>query len=91
MKKSTFTETQILAAIQKQEKGIPVKEICREMGISEVTFYNWKAKYGGMQAGDIKKLRDMEAELSAYKKLVGELEFENRAMKAVSKKSCRSC
>jgi putative transposase len=86
MKKSTFTETQILAAIQKQEKGIPVKEICREMGISEPTFYNWKAKYGGMQASDIRRLRDMEAELSAYKKLVGELEFENRAMKALIEK-----
>jgi putative transposase len=86
MKKSTFTETQILAAIQKQEKGISVKEICREMGISEPTFYNWKAKYGGMQASDIRRLRDMEAELSAYKKLVGELEFENRAMKALIEK-----
>jgi putative transposase len=86
MKKSTFAETQILAAIQKQEKGLSVKEICREMGLSEATFYNWKAKYGGMQCSDIKKLRDMEAELSAYKKLVGELEFENRAMKALIEK-----
>lgn len=71
MKKSHFTETQILAAFQKQEKGIAVKDIVREMGVSEQTFYNWKAKYGGMQASDIKKLRDMESELSAYKKLVG--------------------
>ena len=86
MKKSHFTETQILAAIQKQEKGIAVKDIVREMGVSEQTFYNWKAKYGGMQVSDIKKLRDMESELSAYNKLVGELEFENRAMKALIEK-----
>jgi putative transposase len=86
MKKSHFTETQVLAAIQKQEKGIAIKDIVREMGVSEQTFYNWKAKYGGMQGSDIKKLRDMEAELSAYKKLVGELEFENRAMKALIEK-----
>jgi putative transposase len=86
MKKSHFTETQILAVIQKQEKGIAIKDIVREMGVSEQTFYNWKAKYGGMQVSDIKKLRDMEAELSAYKKLVGELEFENRPMKALIEK-----
>jgi putative transposase len=57
MKESHFTETQILAAIQKHEKGIAIKDIVREMGVSEQTFYNWKAKYGGMQGSDIKKLR----------------------------------
>ena len=81
MKKSRFTESQIVAAIKKQETGIPVKEICREMGISEPTFFNWKAKYGGMEVSDVKKLKDMEAELSQYKKIVAELTFENRAMK----------
>jgi putative transposase len=91
MKKHHFTETQIFAAIQKQEKSIVVKDIVREMGASEQTFYNRKAKYGVMQASDIKKLRDMESELSAYKKLVGELEFENRAMKTLIEKSCRAC
>ena len=86
MKKSHFTETQILAAIHKQEKGIAIKDIVREMGVSDQPFYNWKAKYGGMQASNIKKFRDMEAELSAHKKLVGELESENRAMKALIEK-----
>ena len=81
MKKSRFTESQIVACIQKQEAGIPVKEICRDLGISEPTFYNWKAKYGGMQASEIKKMKDMETELSQYKKIVAELTFENRAMK----------
>ena len=81
MKKSRFTESQIVAAIKKQETGISVKEICREMGISEPTFFNWKAKYGGMEVSDVRKLKDMEAELSQYKKIVAELTFENRAMK----------
>lgn len=81
MKKSTFTESQIVAAIRKQENGMSVKEVARELGISEATFYNWKAKYGGMEASDLKKLRDMEAELREYKKIVAELTFENRAIK----------
>lgn len=81
MKKSRFTESQIVAAIKKQETGISVKDICREMGISEPTFFNWKAKYGGMEVSDVKKMKDMEAELSQYKKIVAELTFENRAMK----------
>ena len=81
MKKSTFTESQIVAAIKKQESGMSVKEVARELGISEATFYNWKAKYGGMEASDLKKLRDMEAELREYKKIVAELTFENRAIK----------
>ena len=86
MKKKTFTESQIVAAIQKQESGTPTKEVCRELGISEATFYNWKAKYGGMQVSDVKKLKDLEAELSQYKKIVAELTFENHAMKALIEK-----
>ena len=86
MKKGRFTESQIVAAIKKQESGIPTKDICRELGISEATFYNWKAKYGGMEVSDVKKMKDMEAELSQYKKIVAELTFENRAMKALIEK-----
>jgi putative transposase len=86
MKKSTFTESQIVATIKKQENGMSVKEVSRELGISEATFYNWKAKYGGMEASDLKKLRDMEAELREYKKIVAELTFENRAMKGLIEK-----
>ena len=86
MKKTKFTESQIVAAIKKQESGIPTKEICRELGISEATYYNWKAKYGGMEVSDVKKMKDMEAELSQYKKIVAELTFENRAMKNLIEK-----
>ena len=86
MQKSKFTESQIVAAIKKQESSVPVKEISRELGINQATFYNWKAKYGGMEVSDVKKMKDMEAELSQYKKIVAELTFENRAIKAVIEK-----
>ena len=86
MKKSNFTESPIAAAIKKQEGGIAVKEICRELGISEATFYNWKAKYVGLEVSELKKLKEMEAELSQYKKIVAELTFENRAMKGLIEK-----
>lgn len=75
-----------MAALKKQESGISVKETSRELGISEATYYNWKARYGGMEVSDVKKMKDMEAELSQYKKIVAELTFENRAIKAVLEK-----
>ena len=81
MKKGRFTESKIVSAMKKQESGIAVKDIAREMGISEATFYNWKAKYGGMEVSDVVKMKQMEAEISEYKKIVAELSLENRAMK----------
>jgi len=86
MKKARFTESQIVAAIKKQENGVTVRDLCRELGISEATFYNWKAKYGGMEVNDVKRMKEMEAELSQYKKIVAELTFENRAMKGFIEK-----
>lgn len=86
MKKTKFTESQIVAAIKKQESGISTKEVARELGVSEATFYNWKAKYGGMEVSDVKKVKDMEEEISQYKKIVAELTFENRAIKAFLEK-----
>ncbi len=86
MQKTKFTETQIVASIKKQESGIPVGEICRELGIHKATFYNWKAKYGGMEVSDVKKMKEMEAELSQYKKIVAELTFENHCIKSILEK-----
>ena len=77
MQKTKFTESQIVASIKKQESGIPVTELCRELGIHKATFYNWKARYGGMEVSDVKKLKDMEAQLSQYKKIVAELTYGN--------------
>lgn len=86
MKKAKFTEQQIVSALKKQEAGITVKELTRELGISEATFYNWKAKYGGMEVRDVAKMKQMESELSEYKKMIAELSLENRAMKNLIEK-----
>ena len=86
MKKVKITESQIVAALKKQEAGMIVKDIAREMGISDATFYNWKAKYGGMEASDVKRLKDLEAEHAELKKMFAELCIENRAMKNLIEK-----
>ena len=84
--KRKFTESQIVAAIKKQESGIAVKEICREVGISDATFYNWKAKYGGMEASDVAKMRELEKENTELKKMFAEMSIENRALKNLLEK-----
>jgi putative transposase len=86
MKRKNHTESQIIAALKKQEAGISVKDIVRELGVSEATFYNWKAKYGGMEASDVKRLKDIEAEYAELKKMYAELSIENRAMKNLIEK-----
>ncbi len=84
--KRKFTESQIVAAIKKQESGIPVKEICREIGISDATFYNWKAKYGGMEVSEVARNRELEKENAELKKMFAEMSLENRAMKNLIEK-----
>ncbi len=87
MKKTRFTETQIVAILKKQEAGIKTSDICREHGISDATFYNWKAKYGGLQVSDVRKLKELEAENFRLKKMYAELSMENYALKdLISKK-----
>lgn len=86
MKKGRFTETQIVSALKKQEAGIPVKDISRDLGISEATFYNWKAKYGGMETSDVAKMKSLERENSELKKMLAEMSIENRAMKYLIEK-----
>lgn len=84
--KNRFTENQIVAAIKKQEAGVAVKDICRELGISDATFYNWKAKYGGMEASDVAKLKELEKENAELKKMFAEASIEIRAMKNLIEK-----
>lgn len=86
MKKGKFTEHQIVSALKKQEAGIAVKDISRELGISDATFYNWKAKYGGMEASDVKRLKDLQAENADLKYMFAELSIENRALKNLLEK-----
>ena len=81
MKKSRFTESQIVAAIKKQEAGVSVKEISRELGISEAAFYNWKAKYGGMEVTELNRVKELEAELAQFKKMYAEVSYDLQAAK----------
>jgi putative transposase len=81
MKKSRFTETQIVSILKHADAGMPVKEICRKHGISEPTYYKWKSKYGGMDASDLRRTKELEAELSQLKRMYADLALENRAMK----------
>ena len=87
MQKSKFTESQIVAAIKKQESGVPVKEISRELGINQATFYNWKAKYGGMGVNEVKRLKQIEEENRRLKHIVADLTLDNQALKAVISKN----
>lgn len=84
--KKRFTESQIVAAIKKQEAGIAVKDICREIGISDATFYNWKSRYGGMEASDMKRMKELEAENAQLKSMYAEMSIENRALKSLIEK-----
>ena len=81
MKKTRFTETQIVSILKQQEAGISTKEIAREHGISEATFYNWKSKYGGMETSDVKRLKDLEEENSRLKKMYADLAMDNHILK----------
>ena len=83
MKKSRFSETQILKALKEAESGRMVKDVCREYGISDATYYNWKAKYGGMEVSDIKRLRELESENTRLKRMYAEMALENTALKDV--------
>jgi putative transposase len=86
MKKTRFTETQIVSILQQQEAGKSVKDISREHGISDATFYNWKAKYGGMQVSDVKRMKDLEEENGRLRRIVANLTLENDAIKTVLEK-----
>ena len=86
MKKSKFTESQIIGILKAQESGRTVADICREYGISQPTFYQWKSKYSGMEVGQLRKLKEMEAELAQYKRIVAEQTLQITVLKDVIEK-----
>lgn len=86
MKKTRFTETQIVAILKEADAGIPVKDVCRKHGISDATYYNWKSKYGGMTVPDLKRMKEMESELGRLKRMYADLALENRALKDLIEK-----
>ncbi len=86
MKKSRFSETQIVAILAQQEKGHKVADICREHGISQATFYQWQRKYGGLEVNELKRLKKLEAELAQFKRIVADLTLQNRVLKDIVEK-----
>lgn len=86
MKKSRFTESQIVAMLKRHESGVTVKDLCREAGISDQTFYKWKAKYGGMDSSQLKRVKELEEENSRLKRMYSELSMINDALKHVIEK-----
>ena len=86
MKKGRFTETQIVAILKEADNGMLIKDICRKHGISDATYYNWKSKYGGMDASELKRMKELERELAQFKRMYADLALENRALKDVIEK-----
>jgi len=86
MKKSRYTEEQIAYALRQAETGTRVEEVCRQMGISEATYYNWKKKYGGLGVGEVRRLKQLEEENRKLKQLVADLSLDKQILQDVIKK-----
>ena len=87
MRKSKFTEEQIIGFLKQAEAGMAVAEICRKGGFSDATFYKWRAKFGGMEVSDARRLRELEAENAKLKRMYADVSLENQALKdLISKK-----
>lgn len=84
--KNRFTEEQIIRVLKEGESGVKIKDLCRQHGIAQGTFYAWKAKFSGMEVSDAKKLRSLEHEVSRLKKMIGELSIENMVLKEINSK-----
>lgn len=86
MKKSRFTETQIITSLKEYEAGKSVADLCRELGVNKATFYNWNKKYSGMESQDLKRLRELEDENRKLKQMYAELALDNKVLKDVISK-----
>lgn len=87
MRNSLFTEEQIIAIIQEYASGAKVTDLCRSHGMSDATFYKWKAKYGDMQVSEVKRLKDLESENNKLKKLLAETMLDNAGLKGLLAKN----
>jgi len=86
VKRSKFTEQQIAYALKQAELGTPIEEVCRKMGISDATFYNWKKKYGGLGPSEVRRLKQLEEENTRLKKLVADLSLDKAMLQDVLSK-----
>jgi putative transposase len=84
MKRSRYTEEQIIGILQEQEAGAAVAELCRKHGMSDATFYTWKSKYGGLEVSEAKRLRPLEAENAKLKRLLADAMLDNAALKGAA-------
>ena len=87
MKKAKHSEEKIIGAVKQMESGRPVKEVVRELGVTDQTLYNWKAKYGGMEVSDARRLRSLEDENRRLKQLVADLSLDKEALTTVIRKN----
>ena len=87
MRKSHFSEEQIIGILKQVEAGQQITEVCREYGISDATFYRWKAQYGGLEVSQLRRLRQLEEENRRLKHLVADLTLDNQALKELTTKN----
>jgi putative transposase len=83
MRKSKYSEHQIVGALKRAEAGVPVKDLCRELGVSSATFYQWRSKYGGMEASDLKRLKALEEENRRLKQMYADLSLDHEILKDI--------
>jgi len=81
MRTSKFTETQIITILKQGDAGLAVKDLCRQAGISTATYYQWKSKYGGLEASELRRVKDLEAENAKLKRMYAEMALDNVALK----------
>ncbi len=90
MKRSKFSDTQIVSILKGAEAGIPVKEVCRQHQISSACYYKWKSKFGGLSVSELRRNRELEVENSKLKRMYAEMAMENHALKDLIEKSSRA-